>query len=173
MLDVKLTDHDYEPKGQEFGKTLFKELSPIANIIDHIDILTMDITGNTPDLKVLQHEDEYFKCICNSLHVSSVQNKFITQDNLLYKLMQDGDNMFEALIVPKSLETAILVNSYNIQGHASKAKTYLLIKRDFFWKDICMNINTFTQLYHTYKNSHIVTFTWNLTKAPWFHPTQV
>ena len=31
LVDKKLNDHDYEPKGQKFGCTIFEDLCPILN----------------------------------------------------------------------------------------------------------------------------------------------
>ena len=69
LVHAKLTDHEYESKGQEFGKTLCKELTPITATNNYINILTIDILDDSPDIKVLQQWDAYYKHICNSLYL--------------------------------------------------------------------------------------------------------
>ena len=54
--------------------------------------------------------------------------------NILYILIQDGYTSFDTLVAPKFLDLTILVNSDN--HHAGTNKTYFLMKRDFFWKEM-------------------------------------
>ena len=59
LVDAKLTDCNYVPKGRESGRTIFHELPPITTTIDNKDILAIDNLDNSPELKVLQQEDAY------------------------------------------------------------------------------------------------------------------
>ena len=88
------------------------------------DIFTIDILDYSPDLKVLQLVNMYCKHICNSLHLLNVGGKFMTQDNILYKLAQEGDKTFKALIATKSLALTIMINMYNLQGNTGTVNTY-------------------------------------------------
>ena len=77
LVDKKLTDCDYETKGQEFGCTTFKDLPPILNNDTIMEINTTDHILNTPNLKELQTKDAYCRCIKNpyTLHQSkNIQN---------------------------------------------------------------------------------------------------
>ena len=78
MVDAKLTDHNYESKGQEFGCNIFEELPPLNN--DTTEIIAIDYLLDTPNLKHLQMKVAYFKCIGNYLQIPSVQ-KHLTLDN--------------------------------------------------------------------------------------------
>ena len=100
--------------------------------MDLIDVLDTE----SHDVKSLQKQDAYYIYIHNTLTIPSVKNKITTKDNTVFKIIQDGDKSFEAYIIPKSLALTILVNSPNLQGHTGTNKTYFLIKRDIFWKEM-------------------------------------
>ena len=100
--------------------------------------------------KYFNRWDAYCKHICNSLHLHTVQSKFLTQDDKLSKLTQ-RDKTFEALIVPKSLAPTILIHSHSLKGCAGTVKTICPIKRYFFWKGMCTDISEFIQKCHTCK----------------------
>ena len=69
----KLTDHDYEPKGQEFGCTIYEDLPPIINNDTITKINTIEHTLDRPNLKELQTKDAYCRHIQQSLHIPSVK----------------------------------------------------------------------------------------------------
>ena len=70
-------------------------------------------------------------------------------ENMLYKIIQDGDKSFEALVVSKSLALTTLVNFHNHQGHTGTNKTYSQIKEMSFGRGMYKDIDRFIQ------NSHI------------------
>ena len=50
ILDyVNLTDHDYEPKGQEFGCTPFEHLPPVANSENSTDTTSVNVLESTTE----------------------------------------------------------------------------------------------------------------------------
>ena len=54
LVATDLTDHDYEPEGQEFGKTLFEGSPPITKTKDSANIFSLDICSDTLDMKILK-----------------------------------------------------------------------------------------------------------------------
>ena len=52
------------------------------------------------NIKTLQKQDAYCKCKYNTLHIPSIINNFITKDDTLFKIIQDADKSYEALVVP-------------------------------------------------------------------------
>ena len=82
--------------------------------------------------------------------------------------MQDTDKSFEALVVPKSLDLTILVNSHNLQWPVSANKSYSLIKRDLFWKGRHKLIDKFMQHYHVYRqhNHQKKSYSYTYMKLP-------
>ena len=145
LVDTKLTDHDYEPKGLGFGCTIFEDLLPILNNYPITEINTIDHILDIPNLKELQTKDVFRKCIKQSLHIPSVKNIFKPDDCTLYRQTQDGNKSFEVLIIPRSLIPAMLINSHHLQGHAGTTKSYSLIKMEFIWKGMCKDIHKFIQ----------------------------
>ena len=49
----------------------------------------------------------------------------------------------------------ILINLHHLQGHAGTAKSYSLIKREFFLKGMCKDIDKFIQNCNTYKQHNL------------------
>ena len=81
----------------------------------------------THNVKTLQQQDTFCKCIYSELYVPWVKNKFTIKDDTLFKIIQDVSKSFEALIIPKSLTLTLLVTLHNIQGHIG-TKKFLLEK---------------------------------------------
>ena len=73
-MDPFLTDCDYELNGQEFDVYYLKicPLYPIPK--DSTDIHPINILGTeTNDVRTLQQQDAYCKCINKKLHIPSVK----------------------------------------------------------------------------------------------------
>ena len=90
LVDKKITDHDYEPKGWEFGCTIFEDLPPILNNDTITEINTIDHILDRPNLKELQTKYAYCRHIKQSLHIPSVKNIFKLDNDTLYRLTHDG-----------------------------------------------------------------------------------
>ena len=98
---------------------------------DSTDINLINILGTkTQNVKSLQQKGLYCKHIHNTLHITVVKNKLTVNDNILFKVVQNEDKSFKALVMPKYLALTILVNCFNLQGCAGTNNTYSLIKRD-------------------------------------------
>ena len=127
----------------------------------------MNIMVKNFDVSYLKnYKDAYCRCILKSLHTCSVQKQFAIDKDTIYRWTQDSDKYFEVSIIPRSLASSILVNSYNLQGHASTIKTFSLIKRDFFWKGMCKDIDKFIQNSNACKNHNLWTQSYNYSNIP-------
>ena len=73
----------------------------------------------------------------------------------LYRLVQDGEKAFEALVVPKTLTLTTLVDSHNHQAHAGTNKIYSLIKTKLFWKGMLKNVDNLIQNYCVCKQHNL------------------
>ena len=144
LVNKKLIDCDYEPKGQEFSCTILEDLPPILNNVTITEINTIDHILDRPNLKELQTKDAYCRHIKQSLHIPSVRNIFKLDNSTLYRHRMAIKD-FEALIVPRSLIPTIPINSHHLQGYAGKIKSYIHIKREFFSKDMHKDIDKFIQ----------------------------
>ena len=82
----------------------------------------------THSIKTVQH-DAYYKCIYNAIHKPSFKNKLFVKDDILFKIIQDADKSFKALIVYQSFTLTIPVNSYNLQGQIDINKASFLTKK--------------------------------------------
>ena len=65
LVDKELTDHNYEPKGQEVGCTIFEDQPPILNNDIIMEINTIDHILDGGNLKELQTKDAYCRHIKN------------------------------------------------------------------------------------------------------------
>ena len=85
----------------------------------------------------------------------TLKHKFTIKENTLLKIIQDANESCDAFVLPKTLALTILVNCNNLQGHAGTNKTYPLVKRDFFWKGMCKDIDKFIQNYHIFRQHNL------------------
>ena len=76
------------------------------------------VIGKAKDIITIQGPDAQWGHIINSLHTHSIPKNFFKHDNILYKLIQDGDKSFEALVFLKSLVLTILEIAHDYQDHA-------------------------------------------------------
>ena len=120
---------------------MFEDLSPVSHTQGFMGIDLLNVWDAKTCVKRLQKKDPYHKCIQNTLNIPPVKNKFTIKDNILFKVLQDVEKSFEALVVLKSLALMILANSHSLQAHAGTSKTYSLIKRELFWKMKHKDIN--------------------------------
>ena len=60
----------------------------------------------------------------------------MVKDKLLKRYVTDGDNTYEATVVPRAITTQILrMARYNL-GHNGTHRTYTLLKRLYYWKGL-------------------------------------
>ena len=71
------------------------------------------------------------KAYNNKMHIANTKSthdiypqskEFTTKDNILFKIIQDVDKPFQAILIPTFLALTILVNSHNLQGYAGTNK---------------------------------------------------
>ena len=74
------------------------------------------------------------------MHISKIINKskskyhdktpyYFDEHGIAYRKFKDGSNIFHTVMVPQSLETIILYESYNALGHNGSTRLYNFIKR--------------------------------------------
>ena len=60
----------------------------LIHVLDEQDIMELQ------EIKALQREDACCRHVLNSSHIPSVHDIFLKQENILYKLIQDGKKSF-------------------------------------------------------------------------------
>ena len=114
---MNITDKNLDAQYPKVYPPIFYTQDPV--VINLIDVLDTD----TINIKSLQEEDPYCKCIFQLQHIPSVKNKIAMINNIFFKTVQDAVKSFKALIVPKSLALTILANFHYLQGQAEMNKT--------------------------------------------------
>ena len=158
-----LTVTDYD--GQAFNTrirtakcTITRDLIPQP----HADTVTPDITTvkDTPDamsnqlaedtlhvLLQMQRTDPFCKHI--SKHLSNGKapkheaDLFLCIKGLLYKHDTDSNQKFLALVIPKAWKYTVLMEAHDKLGHQGATHTYCLIKCQYYWKDMNMDIRKY------------------------------
>jgi transposase InsO family protein len=154
--DVELPS---EPEGHEFGYFAFDELPKIkvvktkTNTVhtekDSSREIKVSINEVTPtlefnvemplkegELKRLQSEDPFCKHLLDVLETGQMIPKkpYYLSDGILFRWISDNEQNFEAIVLPKCLEPAILILSHDEMGHNGSNRTYLMLRRQYYWK---------------------------------------
>ena len=61
---------------------------------------------------------------------------YIIQNKLLKRYVTDGDNTYEAIVLLRALIAQILKMAHDDLGHNGTHRTYMLLKRLYYWKGL-------------------------------------
>ena len=142
-----------EPEGYEFGYYTF---DPLPTLEVH-DIKTSsegstqgdnatDYLCNLPiDDKVLtklQQEDEFCKNILKQIEKGNIVDGqlYKIENNILKRFIIDGDDTYETTVIPRSLIPQILQMAHDELGHNGTHRTYILLKRLYYWKGLKLSV---------------------------------
>ena len=68
---------------------------------------------------------------------------FLHVKGLLYKHVTDSNKKFLALVIPKEWKYTVLVEAHDKLGHHGAIQTYCLIKCQYYWKGMNMDIRKY------------------------------
>ena len=143
---------DSEPEGYEFGYYTFDtlptlEVSNIETTQDasvHVNnesgannnLLELPIDNNT--LFELQQKDTFCANILAQIEKGNMikGQLYIIQNKLLKRYVTDGDNTYETIVLPRALTAQILRMAHGNLGHNGTHRTYMLLKRLYYWKGL-------------------------------------
>ena len=143
---------DSEPEGYEFGYYTFDTLPTLevsniettqdesVHVNDESDVnnslLELPIDNNT--LFELQQKDMFCANILAQIEKGNIieGQLYIIQNKLLKRYVIDGDNMYETIVLPRALTAQILRMAHNNLGHNGTHRTYMLLKRLYYWKGL-------------------------------------
>ena len=141
-----------EPKGYEFSYYTFNLLSALEvtyvettkkGLLEtqHEDasdkeLWKLPISDDT--LSKLQQEDEFCKNILSQREKGNIIEGQLYQirDKILKRYVIDGDNTYETTVIPRTLTTQILQMVHDELGHNGTHRTYILLKRLYYWKGL-------------------------------------
>ena len=138
-----------EQEGYEFGYHAFDDMEPIKYEVNTIDAKSSrdpiplpeeDIKLPLDDnkLKGFQQKDKFCKEIIEKLEKGQLQNKnpYYKEEVILNRIVEDGKQNFEVVVLPQVLTSAVLQLAHEGPGHNGSPRTYALIKRHYYWKGL-------------------------------------
>ena len=138
-----------EQEGYEFGYHAFEDMEPIeceTNVVDSItskDPIPLPgeeikLPLEDEKLKELQQKDKFCREVTEKLTVGQLQSgkPYYQEKEILKRLVEDGKQKFEAVVLPQVLIGAVLQLAHEGLGHNGSPRTYALIKRYYYWKGL-------------------------------------
>ena len=135
-----------EPEGYQFGQPLKKEPAEevVAMVQEGTDSENEPIPsdpkvmwGVTPaELKEMQSEDKLCTQIMSQMTKQGEKalHPYFLEGGILKKYVYDAKQQFETTVVPRSLRGTLLKLSHVDLGHNGTARTYMLLRQNYYWK---------------------------------------
>ena len=162
---IKITPEitpDPEPPGQEFGYDIFEELQPIETTTHYIQEIREEIENKKdpiPDdvspvidltesqLEDIQMKDKFIKNIINRLTAKQQPEgkPYYMEGKLLRKYIYDNKQRFEVTVVAPNCAPLLLNLGHDQLGHNGSARTYMLLKRMYYWKGMKTDIYNYVK----------------------------
>ena len=142
-IDPQLQE-DSEPEGYEFSYYTFDTLPAleVLNVETTLDTSVCANKDNDTDnllelsidnitLSRLQQNDEFCANILTQIEKGNIieGQLYVIQNKILKRYVIDGNNTYEAIVLPRALTAQILKMAHNNLGHNRTHRTYMLLKR--------------------------------------------
>ena len=140
-----------EPEGYEFGYYAFEDIGPIKTMHENEEI--NEVTIDPIDKAIPEHQDSQWELTDEQISKAQSRDTFcqninqklekgtliprqpyFTENEVLKKCVTGNKQRFEATVVPDHLKLAVLRLAHNELGHNGSARTYMLLRRLYFWK---------------------------------------
>ena len=147
-----------EQEGYEFGYSCFEELPPVEVFAveekvtkdmslqpdKEIGIPEFEYTLPVPKRKLhhLQLKDEMCQKRARQVHMGTDSSKsyYIDKDGILWKLLEDNEEIFQTIVLPKILIDPVLQLTHNSAGHNGFQWVYLSIRWLYYWNNMKKDI---------------------------------
>ena len=151
LIDIDpQVQQDSEPEGYEFGYYTFDTLPTLE--VSNIET-TQDVSSNEESdpkenlielpldndtLFDLQQKDTFCINILAQLERGNIieGQLYKVQNKLLKRYVTDGDKTYETIVLPRALTGQILKMAHDDIGHNGTHRTYMLLKRLYYWKGL-------------------------------------
>ena len=148
-IDLQI-QQDSEPEGYEFGYYTFDTLPTleVSNIETTQDVSSNDESGpndslielplDNNTLSELQQKDTFCANILAQIEKgNTIEGQlYIIQNKLLKRFVTDGDKIYETIVLPRAFTAQILKMALDNIGHNGTHRTYMLLKRLYYWKGL-------------------------------------
>ena len=139
-----------EPEGYEFGYYIFDtlpamEVSNIETMGETSDekeesngdsIVSLPLSDNM--LSKLQLQDSFCSHILTQIEKGNIKEgqTYLIQNKILKRYVNDGKNTYKTVILPRALTAQVLKMAHDDLGHNGTHRTYILLKRLYYWKGL-------------------------------------
>ena len=144
------TQQESEPEGYEFGYYSFESLPAID--VTNIDI-TQDASVNDENKEVpkllhiplpeelvsqLQMQDAFCSHIITQIKKGNIRDgqPYKYHDKILKRNVTDNDRTYETIVLPRTLTAQVLKMAHDDLGYNGTHRTYMLLKRLYYWKGL-------------------------------------
>ena len=139
-----------EPEGYEFGYYTFDtlptmEVSNINTAKETTSENGKEVMENIVELPIphnilssLQLQDMFCSRIITQIEKENIKEgqSYRMQNNLLKRYVTDGDKTYETVVLPRALIAQVLKMAHDDLGHNGTHRTYMLLKRLYYWKGL-------------------------------------
>ena len=150
LINIDPQIQESEPEGYEFGYYTFDtlpamEVSNIETTQDTTNINERDAKENLITLPLdndmlseLQSQDAFCANILAQIEKGNITQgqMYKVQSKLLKRYVVDGDKTYETIVLPRALIAQILKMAHDDLGHNGTHRTYMLLKRLYYWKGL-------------------------------------
>ena len=157
-----------EPEGMEYGYYHFPQLEPIKmSNKEHLETKEIVINqlkdeGKDPiqipnqNLKIslkekdiinIQKQDPFCKRLVSQLLNNKMKSgvPYYLEDSILKRYITDNKQKFETTVVNQSCAPMLLKMAHDQMGHNGSARTYMILKRLYYWKGMKPQVYTYVK----------------------------
>ena len=153
-----------EPDGQQFGKPLQggEETDTdnnylVEQVVEGPKVEPKegpmgDITLPTWGLKDAYLKEAQSKdALCQRIFAQAAKNRekaihpYYVEQGILMKYVSDNKQRFEVIVVPPQLASMLLKLAHDDLGHNGTARTYMILRRSYYWKGMKSFIATYVK----------------------------
>ena len=168
------TQQDSEPEGYEFGYYTFDTLPTVE--VSNLE-MTQDMSENNSNVSdeksvdlpldddiLLELQQKYAFCtkILTQIEKGNIikGQVYTIQNKLLKRYITDSDKTYETIVLPRALTAQILKMAHDDLGHNGTHRTYVLLKRLYYWKSLKPSVTKHIQrCYHCQRrNKQVVKY---------------
>ena len=119
-----------------------------------------DVIGNIVQLpksddmlSKMQSQDTFCSHIKTQIEKGNIKEgqTYKIQNDLLKRYVTDGDNMYKTVVLPRALIAQVLKMAHDDWGHNGTHRTYMLLKRLYYWKGLKPSIVKHIQRCYQYQ----------------------
>ena len=106
--------------------------------VDSNEGISCELPIQTDILIKLQQEDAFCQHIMQQIKKGNIKEGqlYKIENKQLKRFVTDGKGTYETIVIPRSLIPQVLHMAHDKLGHNGTHRTYVLIKRLYYWKGL-------------------------------------